>query len=281
MASRIGDRWLSAPLSRSHSPRLPSPPRTAPLWPTTTTTARVCARSSASSSSTRRTTASTTSTAAGRASTGSPPASAPQCRRTRPAAIHVPAAERREPRHAAAVGDSTDSTTATTFKSHSRTRRSDRRAVHPETARRARARRLRRNGVLDPTACPEAARATSCTASTRSSTSSTTASRIATSPAATRRPDMGLYDTRALPDLQVPARPAPPALRHRRPLLPGGVRRLVPGPPVADRRGDADVAERRQHRRRRRPALGARRQRHAEQLPAYMSPPARRSRTSR
>ena len=53
---------------------------------------------------------------------------------------------------------------------------------------------------------------------------------------------MGYYDTRSLPDLQVPAHPPSPGLRDRRRLLPGGVRRLVPQPPVARGRGDADLA---------------------------------------
>ena len=55
---------------------------------------------------------------------------------------------------------------------------------------------------------------------------------------------MGHYDTTQAADLRVPARPRAPELRDRRPLLPGGVRRLVPQPPVAGRRGDADVPER-------------------------------------
>jgi hypothetical protein len=54
---------------------------------------------------------------------------------------------------------------------------------------------------------------------------------------------MGVYDTKQLP-IYSTCTPRPSALRDRRQLLPGGVRRLVPQPPVADRRGDADVAER-------------------------------------
>ena len=45
--------------------------------------------------------------------------------------------------------------------------------------------------------------------------------------------------TRSAPALQVPAREGPPGLRDRRQLLPGGVRRVVPQPPVADRGRDA------------------------------------------
>ena len=55
------------------------------------------------------------------------------------------------------------------------------------------------------------------------------------------RPDDGRLRHEEAPDLRLPARPRPSGLRHRRPLLPGGVRRLVPQPPVADRRGHADV----------------------------------------
>ena len=89
---------------------------------------------------------------------------------------------------------------------------------------------------------------------------------------------MGYYDTSALPDLQVPAHPPPPGLRDRRRLLPGGLRRLVPQPPVAGRGGDADVAERGSVNdgAARRPALGGRRQRDADHhnYPLYNSPPA-------
>ena len=94
---------------------------------------------------------------------------------------------------------------------------------------------------------------------------------------------MGYYDTTRAADLQVPAPPRPPGLRDRRRLLPGRVRRLVPQPPVADRGGDADlVRDALERRRRRRPALGGRRQRDADQLPAlHRRRPARRSRTAR
>ena len=47
------------------------------------------------------------------------------------------------------------------------------------------------------------------------------------------------YDTRALPIYQYLHAQGAPALRDRRQLLPGGVRRLVPQPPVADRRAHA------------------------------------------
>ena len=51
----------------------------------------------------------------------------------------------------------------------------------------------------------------------------------------------GLLRHDSAADLPVPAQQGPPALRDRRQLLPGGVRRLVPQPPVADRCGDADA----------------------------------------
>ena len=55
---------------------------------------------------------------------------------------------------------------------------------------------------------------------------------------------MGYYDTKSLPIYKYLHAAGASALRDRRRLLPGGVRRLVPEPPVADRRGDADVPER-------------------------------------
>ena len=55
---------------------------------------------------------------------------------------------------------------------------------------------------------------------------------------------MGYYDTKTAADLHVPAPEGPSGLRDRRQLLPGGVRRLVPEPPVADRGGLAGLAGR-------------------------------------
>ena len=56
-----------------------------------------------------------------------------------------------------------------------------------------------------------------------------------------RRSDDGLLRHDAAADLHVPAQRRSPALRDRGRLLPGRVRRLVPQPPVADRRGDSAV----------------------------------------
>ena len=60
--------------------------------------------------------------------------------------------------------------------------------------------------------------------------------------------------------LRIPAQQGPPGLCDRRQLLPGGVRRLVPQPSLADRGCDTDLA--------RRGALGRGFERHADQLPA-------------
>ena len=59
-----------------------------------------------------------------------------------------------------------------------------------------------------------------------------------------RRPDDGPLRHAQLPIYQYLHAARPPALRDRRPLLPGGVRRLVPQPPVARRRGDAGLRRR-------------------------------------
>ena len=58
------------------------------------------------------------------------------------------------------------------------------------------------------------------------------------------RHDDGRVRHDAASALHVPAREGTPALRDRRRLLPGGVRRVVPQPPVADRRGDAGRSDR-------------------------------------
>ena len=109
-------------------------------------------------------------------------------------------------------------------------------------------RRLRARTACSRTApapSPVAARATWCTASTRSSTRSTAASRTATSPAVDAVGlTMGHYDTKSLADLPVPARERRAELRHRRPLLPGRVRRVVPQPPVPGRGAGADRHQR-------------------------------------
>ena len=126
-------------------------------------------------------------------------------------ALHLPAAERRQPDVAAAAGD--------LHRHHDRRRRSQsalhQRAVHD-----------RRLHPADATTCPApgdsraqrrarrargcraAARATSCTASTRSSTSSTAASRTATSTGQRRgRPHDGRLRHDRAADLPVPAPP--------------------------------------------------------------------------
>ncbi len=72
---------------------------------------------------------------------------------------------------------------------------------------------------------------------------------------------MGVYDTQGAADLQVPPRGRPSEVRDRRQLLPGGIRRLVPESPVADRGRLAGRPERRHDRRR--SASDARRQRDA------------------
>ena len=58
------------------------------------------------------------------------------------------------------------------------------------------------------------------------------------------RHDDGLLRHHAAADLRVPARADGAELRRPRPLLPGGVRRLVPQPPVPGRRGGAAVPDR-------------------------------------
>ena len=62
---------------------------------------------------------------------------------------------------------------------------------------------------------------------------------------------MGTYDTQALPIYAYLHGKHHPNYVDRRPLLPERVRRLVPQPPVADRRAHADLAERAERRRRR------------------------------
>ena len=79
---------------------------------------------------------------------------------------------------------------------------------------------------------------------------------------------MGYYDTRQLPIYRYSARAWAPEVRDLRPLLPGGVRRLVSQSSVADRRREPGVQERAQRWFGGRPALAGRRERHADQLPA-------------
>ena len=74
---------------------------------------------------------------------------------------------------------------------------------------------------------------------------------------------MGYYDTKALPIYNYLHAPGHPAYAIADRLLPGRLRWLVPQPPVARRRGDAGLPGRNA-----RPALGARRQRDADELPA-------------
>ncbi len=77
-----------------------------------------------------------------------------------------------------------------------------------------------------------------------------------------RRSDPGTVRHHEAADLPVPARRRRTELRRRGQLLPGRVRRILPEPPVAHRRTHA--ARHHGHGR----ELGARRERHAEQLPA-------------
>ena len=114
------------------------------------------------------------------------------------------------------------------------------------TTSRRRTRPARRPVSSPPTACRRTARAcpavaprTWSTASTRSSTRSTAASRTGTSPAATRSAStMGSYDTtRSCRSTSTCTGQDAPNYVDRRQLLPGRVRRFVPQPPVADRRG--------------------------------------------
>ena len=99
------------------------------------------------------------------------------------AAVHVPAAGRRQPDVAAAPADCTDTATGAPFTSHfPNAPFSIEQFIPPTRARPVRSRACsRRTGCCRARAtCRAAARATSCTASTRSSTSSTAASRTAT-----------------------------------------------------------------------------------------------------
>ena len=72
------------------------------------------------------------------------------------------------------------------------------------------------------------------------------------------RADDGHYDTRSCRSTTTCTARAHPHYVHRRPLLPGGLRRLVPQPPVADRRGARPV-DTSGGAAARRPALGRRR----------------------
>ena len=186
------------------------------------------------------------------------------------APVQVPAAERRQPHVAAARHEPARTDRRTTpSRATSRTRRSRSTTSSRRPTRRARRRACSRaeRRAQGRRACPAAARATSCTASTRSSTSSTAArqNRYVTGSDAVGL-TMGVYDTKQLPIYALPARPGAPGLRDRRPLLPGGVRRLVPQPPVAGRR----ARRRRSGAPRRRPPTCTRwsTQRVADQLPA-------------
>ena len=79
---------------------------------------------------------------------------------------------------------------------------------------------------------------------------------------------MGTYDTTGAADLRVPPRRRRPELRHRGQVLPGRLRRVLPQPPVADRRTRARSTRRTAPSLRRRRQLGRRQQRHADQLHA-------------
>ncbi len=80
---------------------------------------------------------------------------------------------------------------------------------------------------------------------------------------------MGALRHPAPAGLRVPARPRPSAVRDLRPLLPGGVRRVVPEPPVARRGGHAGVHRRAHGWFGRRSALPRRHQRDADVYPLY------------
>ena len=216
---------------------------------TTTTTARGCARSSASSSSTRRTTASTTSTAAGRASAG--------CARADPA--HTTQVNQAGTPYTCLLQNDVNLTSPPLSRDlHGH---DDGDAVHEPLHERA-----VHDRRLHPADATRRARRPACSPPTASSNGTGAARRLHARPRAPLLPgavparrrqaeslrdrqrrgrphDGRLRHARAA-DLQVPARARATALCDRRQLLPGGVRRLVPQPPVADRRGDAGVAER-------------------------------------
>ena len=79
------------------------------------------------------------------------------------------------------------------------------------------------------------------------------------------RPDPGLLQDPRLPIYKYLHRKGAPEVRRGRPVLPGGVRRLVPQPPVAHR---GPHPARHQPRGRRCGELGARQQRHGHEVPA-------------
>ena len=85
------------------------------------------------------------------------------------------------------------------------------------------------------------------------------------------RADHGALRHPLAADLRLPARQGRAALRAGRPLLPGGLRRLVPQPPVPHRGAGARGHQRR---RPRREDLGARPQRDGQQPTRSTSPPA-------
>ena len=160
-------------------------------------------------------------------------------------ALHVPAAERREPGDAAAQRDVHDTTTATPFDSHFTNKPfHDRR----RSSRRPR-RRARRPASSPPTACSDPTGLPGgCTRDLvhryyqeQYQLNGGKQNRYVTGSDAVGL-TQGYYDTRALPIYKYLHTARPSRLRDRRRLLPGGLRRLVPQPPVADRRGDADVA---------------------------------------
>ena len=232
-----------------------------------------CARSSTSWSSTRRTTASTTSTAAGRASRGAAaptprtrPRSTRTARRTR-ACCRTTSTSTSPPLPATC----TDTTTGTPFTSHFPNAPFTIDDFIPPTATTCPPPGVfAPNGVLNGTG---AARRLHARPRPPLLPGAVPAQRRQAGPLRHRqrrgRADDGRTTTRReLPIYAYLHAPRPPGLRDRRPLLPGGVRRLVPQPPVAGRGRDADVAGRGQRRRRGRPALGGGRQRDAEQLPA-------------
>ena len=87
----------------------------------------------------------------------------------------------------------------------------------------------------------------------------------------------GHYDTTKLPIYSLPALARGPEVRHRRPLLPGGLRWLVPQPPVADRGPQPARHEPVARAGEPGPQLAARRERDADLLPAVHRRPDRSS----
>ena len=158
-------------------------------------------------------------------------------------AVRVPAPERRQPDLAAAVGAA-----ARTPRRRSRATSSTSRSGSTTTSR-PRTRRARRPGVFAPNGVLKGYRREpgGCTRDLvhrfyqeQYQLDGGRQDRYVTGSDAVGL-TMGHYDTKQLPVYEYLHEPQGARLRDLRPLLPGGVRRLVPQPPVAGRRGDADV----------------------------------------